>query len=87
MTIGELRICLKKLTKDFKKDVIVVSKLNKKSYRELCESLDWKYRRAEDIIGTEIKCLITIGLPSHQSLEEILSRARNKLIIVTEEKR
>ena len=87
LSMEDLQYCLKELTKEFGNKVIVISRLNLKPYRVLCEKMNWKYRRVEDIIGTESRCLITIGLPSHQNLEEILSRARNKLIIVTEEKR
>ena len=72
---------------EFGNEVIVTSRLNLKQYKELCEETNWKYRRVEDIIGAQSTVLITIGLPSHRNLEEILSRARNKLIVVTEEKR
>ena len=45
--------------------------------------MKWRYANADDIIGTETNCLLTFGIPINQNLEELISRARNKLIIVT----
>ena len=86
------QICpfLEELTKGFEGETIVISRLNLSIYRKffyLCENNKWNYKRPRDIIGTETRCLITFGIPSHQNLEELMSRARNLLIIITEEKR
>ena len=75
------------LTKNFQDDAIVISRLNLRMYKEFCTDMKWKYASVRDIIGTESKCLITFGIPTHQNLEELISRARNILIIITEEKR
>ena len=34
-------------------------------------------------LESEASCLITFGIPSNQNLEELISRARNRLIVIT----
>ena len=87
LDMEDLKPSLEKLTKGFEDETIVLSRLNLSIYKELCDEMNWKYARVRDIIGTECKCLITFGIPNHQNLEELMSRARNSLIIITEEKR
>ena len=45
--------------------------------------MNWKFANADDIIGSETNCLIAFGVPINQNLEKFISRARNKLIIIT----
>lgn len=74
------------LTKEYE-DIKVISRLKRSMYKELCTRMKWVLANIKDIIGSEVSCLISFGIPSHQNLEELVSRARNRLIIVTEEKR
>ena len=86
MEMSYLQPYLKELTKDFDK-IMVISRLKRSMFKELCVEMSWKYANIKDIIGSEVSCLISFGIPSHQNLEELVSRARNCLIVITEEKR
>ena len=87
LNIEQLEPFLKLQTRGYEGDTIVISRLNLSIYRELCKKMNWKFAKVKDIIGTECKCLVIFGLSSHQNLEELMSRARNRLIIITEERR
>ena len=87
LKIDQLEPFLELQTKGYEGETIVISRLNLQLYKELCTKMNWKFAKVKDIIGTECKCLVIFGLSSHQNLEELMSRARNQLIIITEERR
>ena len=82
LSFDEMKPKMVELTQDCGK-VIAISKFKHMEYTKLCEEMNWIYANASDIIGSETNCLITFGIPFNQNLEEIISRARNKLIIIT----
>ena len=77
---------LKELTKELN-EITVISRLKNSMFKDLCKTMNWKYANIKDIIGSEVSCLISFGIPSHQNLGELFSRARNCLIVITEEKK
>ena len=87
LNVQHIQSFLQQLTEGFRGETIVISRLNLSIYKKLCTEMTWKYAKVRDIIGIETKCLITFGLPTHQNLEELTSRARNSLIIISEERR
>ena len=87
LKVNQLTPFLANITASFENETIVISRLNLMVYKKLCAEMKWKFANFPDIIGTETKCLITFGIPTHQNLEELMSRARNLLIIVTEDRR
>ena len=84
--MAHLQCYLMKITKEFKQ-IMMISRFKRSMYTELCLRMNWNYVNIKDIIGSEVSCLITFGIPSHQNLEELVSRARNSLIVIAEEKR
>ena len=81
----ELKKILKIKTNGMK-FVIVMSKFKFEKYKTFCEEMNWTYVNASDTIGWEIPCLVMFGIPTIQSWQQFISRARNTLIIITEDK-
>ena len=78
----QLKSTLEMLTKE-SEEILAISKFQSQKFMELCIQMKWKFANSHDIIGYETSCLITFGISAIQNLEELVSRARNKLIIVT----
>ena len=84
--------------KDFKKvlphledsikdqEVIAICNVNSLDIKEFCLANGWIHAKASDVIGTETSVIVVFGIPSLQNLEPILSRARNGLFIITDQR-
>ena len=83
--LTELKKILKIKTNGMK-FVIVMSKFKFSKYKTFCEEMNWTYVNASDTIGWEIPCLVMFGIPTIHSWQQFISRARNTLIIITEDK-
>ena len=82
LSFEELEPKLQELTQDCG-EILAISKFQHENFIRFCSMMNWKFANADDIIGSETNCLIAFGVPINQNLEELISRARNKLIIIT----
>ena len=81
---------------EYIKEVVVISKFKFPYYKNFCSNMDekskeykisWKYyENSNDLIGTEIPCLLMFGIPFIFDWRALISRAKHKLIFVTGEK-
>ena len=84
---------LKLVNADQIKHVTVISKFKFQQYRNFCSDMETKasnikwdyYANSNDIVGTDLPCVILFGIPLVEHWASYISRARNKLIIVTGE--
>ena len=84
---------LKLVNADQIKHVTIISKFKFQQYMNFCSHMETKasdikwdyYANSNEIVGTDLPCVILFGIPLVEHWASYISRARNKLIIVTGE--
>ena len=67
-------------------DIVAISRTRHPKYKKLCDEMNWSYVEACDMKGSETSVIVFLGVPSVQNLEQLISRARNRIVIVSERK-